>query len=127
MKQLKRILGLEQFEELKKRLRELRFRFEKRGVEQAYYYTSNGRYKIHFLFRKECTNYSIDDEWVVQFHIDRLLDGYHKVSTNRRNYERVLKWLNLPPELGFDLVGAFLPPEKRVRGLERGVPMQIGD
>ena len=44
---------------------------------------------------------------IVKFHIDKVYEKHHKLSTDPKDYEDILEWLELPSDLGFDLTGVI--------------------
>ena len=116
MKQIKRILDEKMVGKLKHLLLKKRFKFRHRfgGYEEIinYYYTTHTVKKIHFLFYHHPIPNSGKAKEVL-FHIDDVCEGYHKVSQNQHDYERILRWLDLPPELAFDLSDVFTTAKER--------------
>ena len=108
MKQIERVLSVKEAETLRQHLRGKRFNFRNRyeGYEEAIHYTTNRRKKMHFLFFPHISSEG-EDMIRVQFHIDNVYEGHHKISTSPEDYRQIFKWLNLPSELAFDLKDAF--------------------
>ena len=114
MKQIERVLSVEEAEELKQHLRGKKFSFRNRfgGYEEAIHYTANTKMKVHFLFFPHI-NPDGSNAVEVKFHIDNISDEHHKLSRNPHDYERVMKWLSLPSELAFDLTDVFSTAKER--------------
>jgi len=108
MKEIKRILSVEEAEELRQCLRKKKFAFRNRfsGYEEVIHYTTSTRLKVHFIF-SPCLGSDGEDMIKVKFHIDNVYEKHHRLSTKLKDYERILKWLALPSELAFGLTGAF--------------------
>ena len=105
MKQIKRVLSKKAAERLRQHLQKKKYVFRNRfgGYVEAIHYTTNGRLKVHFLFLPS----NLNGGSIVKFHIDKVYEKYHKLSTDPKDYEDILEWLELPSDLAFDLTGVF--------------------
>ena len=111
MKQIKRVFSMKEAERLRRYLLGKRFAFRNRfgGYEEAIHYTTNAKVKAHFIFSQHPKSGGVE----VQFHIDNIYEGHHRLSTRPSDYEQILKWLDLPSELAFDLKGVFTTTKER--------------
>lgn len=78
-----------------KHLKEKGFHTAKKGHLHLFHYTSDGTLKYHFIVKKIGAYPTRSNTYEVTFHIDTIVEKFHKVNTNEGVMRRTLQWLDL--------------------------------